>query len=105
MRMYKLHNVNEHGEHKGHCKRCHRRDPKSYKYHRAYSLSTDIWDRNMTKWKDISKERPPFHEYIFVWDMINQKEMLILYLGTEEIWERTKNNFKFPLWRLALEIE
>lgn len=50
------------------------------------------------KWRETGKERPPHGEFIWVWDIKNQKQILVKYLGIQENWEQNKNNKQFPVW-------
>ncbi len=50
------------------------------------------------KWKEISKERPPYGELIWVWDMENNTKGLIRYFGSYESWLEKKDNSVHPIW-------
>ncbi len=50
------------------------------------------------KWYDISEKRPKIGEWVFVWDKIGQKQILIKYFGSEEHWNRTKDESPYPIW-------
>lgn len=50
------------------------------------------------KWVEISKERPPHGELIWVWNMRDQKPILIRYMGSEEIWLLLKHTPVYPVW-------
>lgn len=51
------------------------------------------------KWREISKERPPHGELIWVWDMEECREFLIRYKGSEDCWLRVKDSSNCPIWR------
>ncbi len=57
------------------------------------------------KWIEISKQRPPKGELIWIWDMENNYKYLIRYLGSEETWLEKKENSAFPIWAYLNEKE
>jgi hypothetical protein len=50
------------------------------------------------KWIDIRKQRPPFDKLIWVWDDDSGRAFLVHYLGSEEVWNNTKNTTKYRVW-------
>lgn len=50
------------------------------------------------KWYEISKKRPPYGKYIWVWDANRNFKFLLKYHGCQETWEETKHDRDFPIW-------
>lgn len=50
------------------------------------------------KWFEIEKFRPPCGELIWVWDMDLNHKFLIRYLGSQESWEESRYDKRFPIW-------
>lgn len=59
----------------------------------------------MMKWREISKERPPHGELVWVWDIDLNHKFLIRYMGSEDIWIQTKDSSICPIWAKLNEDE
>ena len=57
------------------------------------------------KWHEISKERPPHGELIWIWDTEKNEEFLHRYMGSEQTWIERKNDKICPIWRPLNEPE
>ena len=50
------------------------------------------------EWIETSQHRPPYGEWIWIWDMDKQEKRLVKYLGSEEDYQEFKLCSDFPIW-------